>query len=142
MDIIFDKGTNREEFIPESEILKMSKQDIKNLKARCQATMNEIALKRNNFRCENTFGQNSPEYWKKMNAYKGAIARFTKIISWLGQIEPKNEPTTERDHWLWTYYQESLKMLTEDMVNQIIEMTDERCGYHVTVERIQENNYG
>ena len=136
MNIIFNKGRQDEEIIREEDILKMSKQEIKNLKQRCQATMNEISLKRNNFRINNTYGVNSKEYWSKMNGYKSAIGTFTKIIAWLGQIEPINQPTSERDHWLWTYYQESLKMLTESMVNQIIEMTDERCGYHVEVERI------
>ena len=138
MDIYFDKGTSKEEVILEKDILEMTKQEIKNLKQRCQNTMNDIATKRNMFRTENELAQNSKEFWRKMYVYKLTIAKFTKAIAWLSQIECNARPPkqqVESEHWLWCYYQESLKMLTEEMVNQIVEMTDARAKFHLEIEK-------
>ena len=35
-------------------------------------------------------------------------------------------------------YQESLKMLTDDMVEQIKEMADNRAGFHIEFERFNQ----
>ena len=138
MDVYFNKGTSKEECIKESEILEMSRQELRNLKQRVQSAMNEVSLKRNIFKTENTLEKNSQEYWRKMYVYKSVIARYVKILAWLGQIEGNAVPTKERadnEHWLWCYYQESMKVLTDDMVNQIKEMADTRTGFHCEIEK-------
>ena len=138
MDIYFNKGTSQEVVVTENEILSMSRQEIRSLKQRCQSCMNEIALKRNKFRTENDCEKNSQEFWRKTYVYKGAIVKYTKALAWLSQIEIDAVPTKEtedKEHWLWCYYQESMKVLTEDMVNQIKEMADERAHFHCEIEK-------
>ena len=138
MDIYFNKNTPKEECITEKEILGMTKQEIRNLKQRIQSTMNEISLKRNIFKTENDLGKNSQEFWRKMYVYKGLIARYTNALAWLGKVEMdavSTKQNAETEHWLWCYYQESLKVLTEDMVNQIKEMTDLRAKFHLDIEK-------
>lgn len=140
MDIYFNKGTENEEVVLEEDILKMSRQEIKNLKQRCQNSMSEVALKRNIFRTENDLDKNSQEYWRKMYVYKCVIGKYTKAIQWLGQIEAdavssKPKEKQDHEHWLWCYYQESMKVLTDDMVNQIKELTDIRAKFHCEIEK-------
>lgn len=138
MDIYFNKGTSCEEVFYEEDILKMTKQEIKNLKARCQSAMGDVALKRNKFRTENDLAPNSPEFWKRMNTYKSVIAIYYNAIAWLGCIEKDAVPPKEqedREHWLWCYYQESMKVLTDSMVEQIKEMADNRAGYHFEFDK-------
>jgi hypothetical protein len=138
MDIYFNKGTIKEEVVTEEEILSMTKQEIKNLKQRCQSSMNEIALKRNKFRTENELDKGSQEFWRRMYCFKGAIAKYTKALAWLGKIELDAKPPKEKEdkeHWLWCYYQESMKVLTDDMVNQIKELADTRARFHIEFEK-------
>lgn len=138
MDIIFNKNTPYEEVYKEEDILKMTKQELKNLKTKCQTAMSDISLKRTRYKSENTEDQNSHEFWKRMNTYKTVIGIYQKNINYLCKIENQKEPSREQkdnEHWLWCYYQESLKMLTEGMVEQISEMADERAGFHIEFER-------
>lgn len=138
MDIYFNKGASNEEVVLESDILKMSKQEIKNLKQRCQNAINDVALKRNIFRTENELQNNSQEYWRKMYVYKCVISKYTKAINWLCQIETNATPPqqqVDREHWLWCYYQESMKVLTDGMVEQIKEMADNRAQFHFEIEK-------
>ena len=138
MDIYFNKGTPKEEVVTEAEILTMSKPEIKNLKIRCQSAMSDVAVKRNKFKTENELEKGSQEFWRKMYVYKGVIAKYTKAIAWLGQIELNAKPPKEKEdkeHWLWCYYQESMKVLTDDMVNQIKELADTRAKFHIEFEK-------
>ena len=134
MDIYFNKGASNEEVVLESDILKMSKPEIKNLKQRCQNAINEVSLKRNIFRTENELNNNSQEYWRKMYVYKCVINKYIKAVNWLCQIESNATPPqqqVDREHWFWCYYQESMKVLTEEMVEQIKEMADNRAKFHL-----------
>lgn len=138
MNIYFNKGKENEEIITEEMISKMTRQELKNLKARCQAVQGEISLKRQQFQAENEFERNSSEFWKKMSVYKKVIGIFQNYIVYLNQVEKEAMPTSEsidREHWLWCYYQESMKVLTDSMVGQITEMADTRAKFHVDFEK-------
>lgn len=138
MDIYFNKGKKNEEVVLESDILKMDKPTLKNLKLRCQATINDVSTKRDIFRTENDLPKKSQEYWRKMYVYKSVISKFTKAISWLNSLEANAKPSKQhedREHWLWCYYQESMKVLTDNMVMQIKEMADTRAKFHFEIEK-------
>ena len=142
MNIYFNKGKENEEVITEEMITKMTKQELKNLKARCQAVQGEISLKRQQFQAENEFERNSSEFWKKMSVYKKIIGIFQRYIVYLNQVEKEALPppkSIDREHWLWCYYQESMKVLTESMVQQIIEMADTRAKFHIDFEKQEYN---
>ena len=137
MNITFNKGKPNEEVFTTEQINNMSKQELKSLKQRCTTAIAEIAEKRSRYKNENQEEQNSTEFWTKMNKYKGAITIQQRYINYLSDIERKKEPSVEhkdREHWLWCYYQESLRMLTDGMVCQLEEMADERAGFHVEFE--------
>ena len=142
MNIYFNKGKENEEVITEEMISKMTKQELKNLKARCQAVQGEISLKRQQFQAENEFERNSSEFWKKMSVYKKIIGIFQRYIVYLNQVEKEALPppkSVDKEHWLWCYYQESMKVLTENMVQQIIEMADTRAKFHIDFEKWEYN---
>ena len=79
MNIYFNKGKENEEVITEEQISKMTRQELKNLKARCQAVQGEVSLKRQQFQAENEFERNSSEFWKKMTVYKGGYRNISEI---------------------------------------------------------------
>jgi hypothetical protein len=142
MNIYFNKGKENEEVITEEQISKMTRQELKNLKARCQAVQSEVSLKRQQFQAENEFEKNSSEFWKKMSVYKKIIGIFQKYIVYLNQVEKESivpKEHADREHWLWCYYQESMKVLTESMVQQISEMADTRAKFHVDFEKQEYN---
>ena len=73
-----------------------------------------------------------------MYIYKIIIARYIKALAWLNTIEISakgNQEHEDREHWLWCYYQESMKVLTEEMVDQIKEMADSRAKFHIEIEK-------
>ena len=133
MDIIFSKGTPMEEVYKSSQINAMTRAELKQLKSKCVCAMSDIATKRSRYKNENTEVANSKEFWTRMNKYKSAIAIYQRAIFYIGDLESKkgNDEHEDNEHWLYCYYQESRKMLTEDMVKQLSEMADERAGYHV-----------
>lgn len=138
MNIIFNKGKPFEEVFTTEQIENMTKAELKGLKQRCTESIAEVANKRSHYKNENTEGQNSKEFWTKMNKYKAAITILQRYIKYLSDVERKKEPTREQkdnEHWLWCYYQESMKVLTEDMVEQIKEMADNRADFHIEFER-------
>lgn len=138
MDIYFNKGTPKEEVILESDILNMDKPSLKVLKMKCQSAITEVSVKRDVFRTENELDSNSKDYWRKMFVYKSIITKYTKAIAWIQSIETNAKPPKQhedREHWLWCYYQESMKVLTDDMVNQIKEMADTRAKFHAEIEK-------
>ena len=142
MNIYFNKGKENEEVITEEQINKMTRQELKNLKARCQAIQGEISLKRQQFQAETEFERNSSEFWKKMSVYKKIIGIFQRYIVYLNQVEKEALPppkSVDREHWLWCYYQESMKVLTEYIVQQICEMADTRAKFHVDFEKWEYN---
>lgn len=138
MDIYFNKGTPNEEVYLETDILNMDKAAIKFLKTKCQSSITEVSYKRDVFKTENDLNKNSQEYWRKMYIYKNIITKYTKAITWLQSLEANAKPPKQhedREHWLWCYYQESMNMLTEEMVDQIKEMADTRAKFHVEIEK-------
>ena len=122
MNITFNKGKPYEEVFTTEEIKSMTKEQLKSLKQRCMESIAEISNKRSHYKNENTEETNSKEFWTKMNNYKAAITIYQRYIGYLSDVERAKEPTRDQkdnEHWLWCYYQESLKMLTDDMVEQI-----------------------
>ena len=140
MNIIFNKNTPQEEVYTEEQIKAMNKAELKNLKMKCQAAMSDVSLKRTRYINENTEEKNSHAFYKKMTTYKTVIGIYQKAIMYLSELETNKEPPVEvkdREHWLWCYYQESLKMLAEETVEMLKELTDERSGFHIEFERIE-----
>lgn len=138
MDIYFNKGKENEEVFFESDILKMDKPALKNLKLRCQSVISEVSTKRDIFRTENDLPEKSQDYWRKMYVYKSVISKFTKAMAWLCSLEANAKPPKQhedREHWLWCYYQESMKVLTDEMAEQIKEMADSRAKFHCEIEK-------
>ena len=137
MILYFNKGTIDEEVYTNEQIKSMNKNELKSLVAKCQLAQSEISMKRNRYRNENEEDQNSKVFWTKMNKYKQAITIYQRAIFELTEMIKKTEPVKQedREHWLWCYYQESLKVLSEDMINQLIEMTDNRAKCHITFDK-------
>lgn len=138
MNIYFNKGTANEVIILESDILNMDKPSLKVLKMKCQNAINEVSVKRDIFRTDNMLDKNSKEYWRKMFVYKSIITKYTKAIAWLNSLEVNAKPPKQhedREHWLWCYYQESMKVLTDEMAEQIKEMADSRAKFHCEIEK-------
>ena len=138
MNITFNKGKPYEEVFTTEQIESMTKDQLKGLKQRCMECIGEIANKRIHYKNENTEEANSKAFWTKMNKYKAAITIQQRYIKYLSDIERAKEPKPDQkanEHWLWCYYQESLKMLTDDMVEQIKEMADNRAKFHIEFER-------
>ena len=118
MNITFNKGKPYEEVFTTEEI--------------------ESMTKGSHYKNENTEEINSKEFWTKMNKYKAAITIQQRYIKYLSDVERAKEPTRDQkdnEHWLWCYYQESLKMLTDNMIEQIKEMADNRAEFHIEFER-------
>ena len=139
MNIIFNKNTPQEEVYTEEQIKAMNKAELKSLKSKCQATMADISLKRSRYINDNNEERNSHAFYKKLNGYKTIIGIYQRAIFYLNDIENKKEPTPEckdREHWLWCYYQESLKMLAPETVDMIKELADERAEFHIEFEKI------
>lgn len=137
MILYFNKGTIDEEVYTNEQIKSMNKSELKSLVAKCQLAQSEISMKRNRYRNENEEDQNSKVFWTKMNKYKQAITIYQRAIFELTEMIKKAEPVKQedREHWLWCYYQESLKVLSEDMINQLIEMADNRAKCHITFDK-------
>ena len=143
MKIIFNKGKPSEEVYTEQQIKAMSRAEIKNLKARCTVVMSEIATKRSKYKNENEEDMNSTAFWSRMNRYKEAISIYQRYILYLNTIEVEKEPERsqeqkDNEHWLWCYYQESLIMLNPETVDMLKSHADERCGFHIEFEKIQQ----
>ena len=138
MDIYFNKNSANEQVYTEAQILAMSKQEIKNLKALIQSSINDVSVKRDAFRTETELDKKSQDFYRKMYVYKSIIAKYTKALAWLNTIEVSAKGSQEQEdieHWLWCYYQESMKVLTEEMVSQIKEMADVRAKFHIEIEK-------
>lgn len=138
MDIYFNKNSANEQVYKEEQILAMNKQEVKNLKTLVQSAINDVAVKRDTFRTETELDKKSQEFFRKIYVYKIIIARYTKALAWLNTIEISakgNQEHEDREHWLWCYYQESMKVLTEEMVDQIKEMADGRAKFHIEIEK-------
>ena len=76
MTIFINKDTPKEEVYTEEKLEQMSIQELRNLKARIQSIIEEVALKRSKYTNENQEERNSHEYWKKINNY----VIFTRIF--------------------------------------------------------------
>lgn len=138
MVLYFNKGTDSEEVYTNEQIKSMNKSELKSLVAKCQLAQSEISMKRNRYKNENEEDKNSKVFWTKMNNYKQAITIYQRAIFELTEMIKKAEPTPQQkdnEHWLWCYYQESLKLLTDEMVSQITEMADNRAKYHIEFEK-------
>lgn len=138
MVLYFNKGTDEEEVYTNEQIKGMNKAELKSLVCKCQLAQAEISMKRNRYKNENEEDENSKAFWTKMNKYKQAITIYQRAIFELKELIRKAEPSPEhvdREHWLWCYYQESLKLLTDEMVSQITEMADNRAKYHIEFEK-------
>lgn len=97
MNIIFNKGKPFEEVFTTEQIENMTKAELKGLKQRCTESIAEVANKRSHYKNENTEGQNSKEFWTKMNKYKAAITILQRYIKYLSDVERKKRTDTRAE---------------------------------------------
>ena len=139
MKVILNKGTPMEEVYTTEQINQMNLDELKTLKSKCQNAMGEIALKRSRYKNENEEDVNSKTFWTKMNNYKTAIAAHQRAVIYISELERKLKPTiatSDKEHWLWCYYQESLVMLSKETTDMLKELADERNGSHIEFEQV------
>lgn len=141
MTIIINKEKSDERRYSESELKKMNKTEIKQLRAQLQLAQEEIALRKSQYQNNNTEAKNSKTYWEKINNYKQAISIIRRELLYLSNLAKSSEIAPEPDrekeqHWLWCFYQESIKKVNKRTLSKISESADSRAGYHVELEVI------
>lgn len=137
MTIYINKDTPKEEVYTKEKLEQMSIQELKNLKARIQNIIEEVALKRSKYTNDNQEERNSHEYWKKINNYKTVIMINRNYLNYIKTFEPNapNVPVQTRErkdveHWLYCFYQESKILLSEETIKMLEDNADDKAGYH------------
>lgn len=141
MTVILNKGKDDEVRYHEEDIKKMNRTEIKQLKAQLQVNLEEVAMRKTRYQCNNNEAKNSDEYWRRMTSYKQSMNIIRREIVYLSGIEKlaevKPEPEQEREqHWLWCFYQETIDKVNKRTLAKLTEMADARAGYHFDLDAV------
>ena len=125
-----------DKIIYESEVKDMSADEISKLMTQCSAAIQEIAIKKGNYRMKNSEPLNSKKYWHKMNSYKISSIKLQQAITWMGEIRKQKNLSAhgDREHWFFCFYRAAYNVLPRFLFNKLKNQTNEKAKYEIEVE--------
>ena len=130
------KINGKTEVFDKERLSNMSRSELKIIKTDIQSNLEEIALKRQRYQMENNEELNSDEYWRRMNAYKGATFALRQALNDVNKIHStaKESQLKQNEHWLFNFYSIAKKELSLEDFEEMVKETNNYVGYNLSDE--------
>ena len=118
------------EIYTEIDVKSMSVSEIKNLLAKCNASIQSIGVRKNMYITEFMDAPHDKRYWSKVNGFKYAISKIQEGISWITEIkrEKQKKEVEDKEHYLYMFYKECKETISEETMNNILDSLKDK-GY-------------
>ena len=108
-----------------------TEEELETFKTYCSSAIQEISIKKGNYRNSNTDGYNSTEYWNQMNRYKVATLKYQQALTVLNEIIKSRHVVSHQKEqsWYYHFYENCKKAIPSWIISKVIKTTNENTGY-------------